>query len=39
MNNYTLYDIEIDNKVVGYFSLLPYRPGRNTMESISEISY
>ena len=37
--NYPLYVVEFQNKVVGYCSLSPYRPGRKAMSSIAEISY
>ncbi len=38
-NTYPLYVATYKNKVVGYCSLSPYRPGRKAMESIAEISY
>jgi phosphinothricin acetyltransferase len=38
-NSYPLYVVEYHNKVVGYCSLAPYRPGRKAMNSIAEISY
>ena len=37
--SYPLYIAEINNKVVGYCTLSPYRPGREAMASIAEISY
>lgn len=36
---YPLYVYEIDNKVVGYAHLSPYRPGRAAMRFTSEVSY
>jgi phosphinothricin acetyltransferase len=38
-NEYPLYIAEIKNRVVGYCTLTPYRPGRKTMSAVSEISY
>lgn len=38
-NEYPLYIAEIANKVVGYSSLSPYRPGRKAMSTVAEISY
>ncbi len=38
-NEYPLYVVEDDGKVVGYCSLSPYREGRKAMASIAEISY
>jgi L-amino acid N-acyltransferase len=38
-NSYPLYIAEIKNKVVGYCSISPYRPGREAMSSVAEISY
>lgn len=38
-NKYPLYIAEIANKVVGYCTLSPYRPGRKAMSSVAEISY
>lgn len=36
---YPLYVYEIDQKIVGYIYLSPYRPGRKAMKYIAEISY
>ncbi|PTM10554.1 MAG: N-acetyltransferase [Bacteroidetes bacterium] len=38
-NNYPIYVAEINNKVVGYCYLSPYRAGRQAMSKIAEISY
>lgn len=38
-NEYPLYIAEIANKVVGYCTLSPYRPGRKAMSATAEISY
>jgi phosphinothricin acetyltransferase len=38
-NRYPLYVVTYKNKVVGYCSLSPYRPGRKAMATIAEISY
>ena len=38
-NKYPIYVAEIDNKVVGYCYLSPYRPGRQAMAKVAEISY
>ena len=38
-NEYPLYVAEIDNIIVGYCSLSPYRKGRKAMSSVAEISY
>ena len=38
-NENPLYIAEIENRVVGYCTLSPYRPGRKAMSSIAEISY
>jgi len=38
-NEYPLYIAEIENRVVGYCTLSPYRPGRKAMSSVAEISY
>ncbi len=38
-DEYPLYIAEIANKVVGYCTLSPYRPGRKAMSTIAEISY
>lgn len=37
--NYPLYVAEVDDKVVGYCSISPYRPGRKAMNKVAEISY
>ena len=34
-----LYIAEIDNKVIGFCTISPYRPGREAMSSVAEISY
>ena len=34
-----LYLAEMDGKVVGYCSISPYRPGREAMATVAEISY
>lgn len=36
---YPLYIAELDNQVVGYCTLSPYRPGRKAMSRVAEISY
>lgn len=38
-DKYPLYIAEIANKVVGYATLSPYRPGRKAMSTVAEISY
>ena len=38
-NDYPLYVAEIENRVVGYCTLSPYRPGRQAMQTVAEISY
>ena len=38
-NKYPIYIAEIDNKVVGYSTLYSYRPGREAMSTVAEISY
>ena len=38
-NNYPIYVAEINNAVVGYCYLSPYRSGRQAMSKIAEISY
>jgi len=38
-NNYPIYVVEIDNNIVGYCYLSPYRAGRQAMSKIAEISY
>jgi len=36
---YPIYVAEIENRVVGYCTLSPYRPGRQAMQTVAEISY
>ena len=36
---YPIYIVEIANKVIGYCTISPYRPGREAMSSVAEISY
>ena len=38
-NNCPLYVAELNDKVVGYCYLSPYRPGRQAMAKVAEISY
>ena len=38
-NHYPLYVAELNNKVVGYCTISPYRPGRRAMAKVAEISY
>lgn len=38
-NEYPLYVAEIENSIVGYCTISPYRPGRQAMSSVAEISY
>jgi L-amino acid N-acyltransferase YncA len=38
-NKYPLYIAESANKVVGYCTLSPYRPGRKAMSAVAEISF
>jgi len=38
-NKYPLYIAEIENRVIGYCTLSPYRPGRKAMSYVAEISY
>ena len=38
-NEYPIYIAEVDNRVVGYCALSPYRPGRKAMSTVAEISY
>ena len=38
-DEYPLYIVEIANKVIGYCTLSPYRPGRKAMSTVAEISY
>ena len=37
--DYPVYIAEIANKIVGYCTLSPYRPGIKAMSSVAEISY
>jgi len=36
---YPIYIAEVENKVVGYCTISPYRPGREAMSTVAEISY
>ncbi|MCK5857441.1 MAG: N-acetyltransferase [Bacteroidales bacterium] len=36
---YPIYIAELEGKVVGYCTISPYRPGREAMSSVAEISY
>ena len=36
---YPIYIAEIANRVIGYCTISPYRPGREAMSSVAEISY
>jgi len=38
-NEYPIYITEIGNRVVGYCTLSPYRPGRKAMATVAEISF
>ncbi|NOR88208.1 MAG: GNAT family N-acetyltransferase [Bacteroidales bacterium] len=38
-DNYPLYVVEKEDKVIGYASISPYRPGRKAMEKVAEISF
>lgn len=38
-NEYPLYVAEIKDRVVGYCTVSPYRPGRKAMSTVAEISY
>jgi phosphinothricin acetyltransferase len=38
-NSYPLYVAEIENVIVGYCTISPYRQGRAAMSSVAEISY
>jgi len=38
-NSYPIYVAEVENRVVGYCTLSPYRPGRQAMQTVAEISY
>jgi len=37
--NYPIYIAEINGEVVGFCTISPYRPGREAMSSVAEISY
>lgn len=37
--NYPIYVAELNNKVVGYATISPYRQGREAMKQIAEISF
>jgi len=38
-NEYPIYVAELENRVVGYCTLSPYRPGRKAMSGVAEVSY
>ena len=38
-DEYPIYVVESNNKVAGYGTISPYRPGRRAMKSIAEISF
>ena len=38
-NTYPIFVIEIDNKITGWCSLSPYRPGRGALQNVAEISF
>lgn len=38
-HNYPILVAEEENKVIGYLSLSPYRPGRNAFRHTAEVSY
>jgi len=38
-DSYPIYIADIENKIVGYCTITPYRPNREAMSSIAEISY
>ena len=38
-NDYPIYVAELNNSIVGFATLSPYRPERKAMESIAEISF
>jgi phosphinothricin acetyltransferase len=38
-DNYPLYVVELNEKVVGYATISPYRPGREAMKQVAEISF
>jgi len=38
-NEYPLYVAKVENKLVGYCSISPYRAGRKAMKNVAEISY
>lgn len=39
LNKYPIFVYEEDNKVIGWISLSPYRPGRKAMRYTAEVSY
>jgi phosphinothricin acetyltransferase len=39
IQNYELFVLEVDEQMVGWLSLSPYRKGRRAFEEIAEISY
>jgi len=38
-NTYPIYVAELNNKVVGYGTISPYRPGRKALDKTAEISF
>lgn len=38
-DDFPIYVAELENKVVGYATLSPYRPGRKAMNKVAEISF
>lgn len=38
-DSYPIYVAELQNRVVGYCTLSPYRPGRKAMSGVAEVSY
>lgn len=38
-NSYPLYVVKVENRLVGYCSISPYREGRKAMKSVAEVSY
>lgn len=38
-DSYPIYVAELENKVVAYCTLSPYRPGRKAMSGVAEVSY
>ncbi|MEZ5023664.1 MAG: hypothetical protein R2728_10480 [Chitinophagales bacterium] len=39
MDNFPIYVLEIDGKVIGWISLSAYRKGRNALRYNAEVSY